>query len=148
MGSCFVLIVVSTYILTIWQWMSVSPATAERNVLSFVPYLKEATSNVSTESLDKAAADPFGLRIWRSRMVQLGGKNRALNEFSVERVGEQHDETLVMLHGYGAGLGFFYKNYEPLTRLKGWKLFSLDLLGMGNSVCKANYAKPLTERKC
>lgn len=66
-------------------------------------------------------------------MVPLSGKNRALNEFSVERVGEQADETLVMLHGYGAGLGFFYRNYEPLSRAPGWKIYSLDMLGMGNS---------------
>jgi len=66
-------------------------------------------------------------------MVHLSGKNRALNEFSIERVGEQADETLVMLHGYGAGLGFFYRNYEPLSRAPGWKIYSLDMLGMGNS---------------
>jgi cardiolipin-specific phospholipase len=66
-------------------------------------------------------------------MVQLSGKNRALNELAIERVGEQADETLVMLHGYGAGLGFFYKNFEPLSRVPGWRLFALDMLGMGNS---------------
>lgn len=66
-------------------------------------------------------------------MVPLSGKNRALNEFSVERVGEQVDNNLVMLHGYGAGLGFFYKNFEPLSRLPGWKLYALDMLGMGGS---------------
>lgn len=66
-------------------------------------------------------------------MVNLSGKNRGLNEFSVERVGEKVDDTLVMLHGYGAGLGFFYKNFEPLTRVPGWKLYALDMLGMGNS---------------
>lgn len=66
-------------------------------------------------------------------MVPLSGKDRALNEFSIERVGEQADDTLVMLHGYGAGLGFFYKNYEPLSRVPGWKLYALDMLGMGNS---------------
>jgi cardiolipin-specific phospholipase len=38
-----------------------------------------------------------------------------------------------MLHGYGAGLAFFYKNYEALSRRPGWKLWSLDLLGMGRS---------------
>lgn len=38
-----------------------------------------------------------------------------------------------MLHGYGAGLGFFYKNFEPLSRMPGWKLYALDMLGMGNS---------------
>lgn len=66
-------------------------------------------------------------------MVELDGKDRALNEFSVERLGEEADQHLVMLHGYGAGLGFFYKNFEPLSRLKGWQLHALDMLGMGRS---------------
>ena len=66
-------------------------------------------------------------------MIELSGKGRALNEFSVERVGEEADQHLVMLHGYGAGLGFFYKNFEPLSRLKGWQLHALDMLGMGRS---------------
>ncbi|KAK8079748.1 hypothetical protein PG997_007566 [Apiospora hydei] len=57
--------------------------------------------------------DPFGPRVWKSQTVQLPGKNRGLNEFSVEHVDEPHDDTLVMLHGYGAGLGFYYKNFEP-----------------------------------
>lgn len=65
--------------------------------------------------------------------MKLSGKNRALNELAIERVGEQPDETLVMLHGYGAGLGFFFKNFEPLSRVPGWRLFALDMLGMGNS---------------
>lgn len=66
-------------------------------------------------------------------MVELNGKNRALNEFSVERIGEKVDHNLVILHGYGAGLGFFYKNFEALSRAKGWQLYALDLLGMGRS---------------
>lgn len=66
-------------------------------------------------------------------MVALSGKNRLLNEYSVERVGEPAEETLVMLHGYGAGLGLFYQNFEPLTRVPGWRLYALDMLGMGNS---------------
>jgi len=117
-------------------WSSVTARQAERNVLSFIPYLREATAdNASTASQlsDLANADPFGHRVWRQTMVPLPGKDRALNEFSIERVGEQADDTLVMLHGYGAGLGFFYKNYEPLTRIPGWRLYALDMLGMGNS---------------
>lgn len=77
--------------------------------------------------------DPFGPRQWHSNLVKLSGKNRALNEFSVERVGEETDHNLVMLHGYGAGLGFFYKNFEGLSQVKGWKVYALDLLGMGRS---------------
>lgn len=103
-------------------------------MLNLVPYLREAVSNNLTSSdVTAAKHDPFGNRIWRSTMVALSGKQRLLNEYSVERVGEPAEETLVMLHGYGAGLGLFYQNFEPLTRVAGCRLFALDMLGMGNS---------------
>jgi cardiolipin-specific phospholipase len=111
----------------------VTPKQAERNVLNLIPYLREATADTALQEGAVAKTDPFGPRVWRSTMVPLSGKNRALNELSIERVGEQADETLVMLHGYGAGLGFWYRNYEPLSRAPGWKIYSLDMLGMGNS---------------
>ena len=124
--------------------------------MSFVPYLKQppthtqtgttppsetqTTASFSENPSDEATAvrtnsnnDPYGPRQWHSNLVKLGGKNRALNEFSVERVGENVDQNLVMLHGYGAGLGFFYKNFEGLSRVRGWKVYALDLLGMGRS---------------
>ncbi|KAH7031268.1 putative alpha/beta hydrolase [Microdochium trichocladiopsis] len=122
-------------------WHSVTPPIAERNVIAHIPYLREAIGSLeSTPSADhpgavqsSARTDPYGPRTWRSMMVPLSGKNRELNEFSVQRDGEEVDDTLVMLHGYGAGLGFFYKNFEPITRNEGWKLYALDMLGMGNS---------------
>jgi cardiolipin-specific phospholipase len=77
--------------------------------------------------------DPYGTRKWATTQVVLPGKDRALNEFSVERVGEDVENNLVMLHGYGAGLGFFYQNFESLSRLPGWRLYALDMLGMGRS---------------
>ena len=131
-------------------------AKAEHAVMSFIPYLKKppthtqtgttlpsetpVTTSFSEENSDKATAvrtesnhDPYGPRQWHSNLVKLSGKNRALNEFSVERVDEDIDQNLVMLHGYGAGLGFFYKNFEGLSRVSGWKIYALDLLGMGRS---------------
>lgn len=30
-------------------------------------------------------------------------------------------------------MGFFYKNFEGISRVKGWKVYALDLLGMGRS---------------
>lgn len=63
------------------------------------------------------------------------GKNCVLNEFLVEREGEDVDNIFVMLYGYGVGLGFFYKNFEFFIRLFGWKLYVLDMLGMGNFFC-------------
>ena len=124
--------------------------------MSFIPYLKETPTQTQTGTekptetpaeSDQAASkneghatkkvisrdDSFGPRQWKSTLVPLAGKNRALNEFSVERVDEKSDQNLVMLHGYGAGLGFFYKNYEQLSRVPGWRIYALDLLGMGRS---------------
>ncbi|KAJ9614553.1 hypothetical protein H2200_002690 [Cladophialophora chaetospira] len=138
------------------QWWSALPAAqAEHRVLSFIPHLQQPpthtktgseppTRNNSTVEINQDASleqvvttnsftDPHGPRTWHSRLVPLSGKNRALNEFSVERTAEPADNNLVILHGYGAGLGFFYKNFEPLSRAKGWQLYALDMLGMGRS---------------
>ncbi|KAF2817514.1 alpha/beta hydrolase [Mytilinidion resinicola] len=137
-------------------WTSLSPAMTEHRVLSFIPLLQKppthtetgsapvsasnSTTNVSSqdgEQLEQVTTnsinDPHGPRRWSSQMVHLSGKNRALNEFSIERIGEPVEQNLVMLHGYGAGLGFFYKNFEGLSRAEGWKLYALDMLGMGRS---------------
>lgn len=137
-------------------WSAPSAADAEHRVLSYIPYLQSppthtqtaseppsqnpSTMDVSQSPEDKARpvttnsmTDPYGPRTWHSKMVQLTGRNRALNEFSVERTDEQVDQTMVILHGYGAGLGFFYKNFEALSRPQGWKLYALDMLGMGRS---------------
>ena len=138
-------------------WSAPSAAEAEHKVLSHIPYLQAppthtqtgsappsvnpSMTNIDTSPLAKASpittnsiTDPYGPRTWRSQMIQLPGKNRALNEFSVERTHEPDaEQNLVILHGYGAGLGFFYKNFEGLSRPKGWHLYALDMLGMGRS---------------
>lgn len=137
-------------------WANIPAATAEHSVMSYIPYLRQpptqtqsgtiahsedgSVSSVSASANHEAstatttsATDPFGPRQWHSNLVKLSGKNRALNEFSVERIDEENDQNLVMLHGYGAGLGFFYKNFEGISRVKGWKVYALDLLGMGRS---------------
>jgi cardiolipin-specific phospholipase len=137
-------------------WAGLTPASTEHRVLSFIPFLQTPPTHTQTGSAPASAAvssmditddaehkarpvtsnsitDAYGPRTWHSNLVKLPGKDRALNEFSVERVGEEVENNLVMLHGYGAGLGFFYKNYESLSRAKGWKLYALDLLGMGRS---------------
>ncbi|KAF2187945.1 alpha/beta-hydrolase [Zopfia rhizophila CBS 207.26] len=137
-------------------WAGLSPAATEHRVLSYIPYLQKPPTHTQTGSAPVSTApsstnlqlhpendaepltttsitDPHGPRRWNSEMVELSGRGRALNEFSVERVGEDVENNLVMLHGYGAGLGFFYKNFEALSRVTGWKIFALDLLGMGRS---------------
>ncbi|KXN70141.1 alpha/beta-hydrolase [Conidiobolus coronatus NRRL 28638] len=42
-------------------------------------------------------------------------------------------KTLVMTHGFGVGLGIFYKNYDAISEVEGYKTYSIDWLGMGRS---------------
>jgi cardiolipin-specific phospholipase len=135
-------------------WTSLAPAVTEHKVLSYVPYLQRPPTHTQTGSAPPSVkgmklgdeersavdvvrttsiTDPYGPRQWNSEQVQLSGKSRSLNEFSVVRPEEDVDNNLVMLHGYGAGLGFFYKNFEGLSRRPNWKLYALDMLGMGRS---------------
>ena len=109
--------------------LAISKPAADGSIVKSDEEKLEKTTSATAISKD----DPYGPRRWMSNLVNLSGKNRALNEYSVERVGEKSDQTLVMLHGYGAGLGFFYKNFEGLSRAEGWKIYALDLLGMGRS---------------
>lgn len=139
-------------------WAGLPAAQTEHTVLSFIPYLQRPPTHTktgsappsisgSTASVDdtkitgntpsrvtsNSVDDPHGPRKWHSSMIPLPGKNRAINEFSIERVGEKVEQNLVILHGYGAGLGFFYKNFEALSRKTGWQTYALDMLGMGRS---------------
>ncbi len=41
--------------------------------------------------------------------------------------------VMVIVHGYGAGLGFWWKNYMGLSGVPGWRVYALDWLGMGRS---------------
>ncbi|KXS09185.1 alpha/beta-hydrolase [Gonapodya prolifera JEL478] len=45
----------------------------------------------------------------------------------------QEKRTFVMAHGYGAALGFFYRNFYGLSLLDGYRIMAFDWLGMGNS---------------
>ncbi|KAJ1979087.1 hypothetical protein H4R35_001643 [Dimargaris xerosporica] len=40
---------------------------------------------------------------------------------------------LVCTHGFGTGLGIFYRNYEALAQTSGRRIYSIDWLGMGLS---------------
>lgn len=81
-------------------------------------------------------------RIAKQEFVHLGGKNRYLNEISIKSStalrsasSDRSRDNVVILHGYGAGLGFFFRNFEGLTSslISGMDFYALDWLGMGLS---------------
>ncbi|KAI8580565.1 hypothetical protein K450DRAFT_236239 [Umbelopsis ramanniana AG] len=89
--------------------------------------------------------------IARVDRVDIGGENRFINTLVVEKANNKNlsrgevehgsndgpvddKKALVMCHGYGAGLGFFYKNYNDIAQASpGYRIFSIDWLGMGRS---------------
>ena len=108
-----------SYIESYLQWKNrPSLGEAEAQLLSLLPFFPETD----------------GSRAARSLQVSVGGGNH-INEFEISRVNEiaNNPEHLVMLHGYGAGLGFFYKNFDDISKVSGWTVHALDLLGYGNS---------------
>lgn len=42
-------------------------------------------------------------------------------------------KNLVITHGYGAGLGFFFRNYAAISKHSDYDIHSIDWLGMANS---------------
>ncbi|KAK6458330.1 Alpha/Beta hydrolase protein [Scheffersomyces xylosifermentans] len=61
-----------------------------------------------------------------------------INEFVIYPAGKTEADTatmnhLIMVHGYGGGLGFFLKNFEALSAVDNWCVHAIDLLGYGCS---------------
>ncbi|KAI5814286.1 Alpha/Beta hydrolase protein [Pyronema omphalodes] len=62
------------------------------------------------------------------------GTPRVLNEILVYHGSKaQIKHHLVLLHGAMAGLAYFYRNLEPLSRKPGWGVYAVDWIGMGRS---------------
>ncbi|KNC86469.1 hypothetical protein SARC_01379 [Sphaeroforma arctica JP610] len=60
----------------------------------------------------------------------LANTNRRTTKHGIDSV--QSDIPLVMLHGYGSGLGFFFRNYDAMcARVP--RVLGVDWLGMGGS---------------
>ncbi|KAF9438664.1 hypothetical protein BGZ76_006037 [Entomortierella beljakovae] len=43
------------------------------------------------------------------------------------------ERAIVVAHGFGAGLGFFFRNYLSLSQIPDSKIYAIDWLGMGGS---------------
>ncbi|KAA8909349.1 hypothetical protein TRICI_004542 [Trichomonascus ciferrii] len=100
-------------------WCSPSAEKAEHAILSFTPFFPESD----------------GRRRAQSNRIDIGD-GLYLNEFEVvntERDQPSSDTDMVVLHGYGAGLGLFFQNFDAWSALPGSRVFALDLLGFGRS---------------
>ena len=57
-----------------------------------------------------------------------------INTLKINHEIPYYTKNVVITHGYGAGLAFFFKNYADIVkRLEHSRVFALDLVGMANS---------------
>ena len=70
--------------------------------------------------------------------VPIDDNGNYINEFVIYPSGKTEVDLpnmkhLVMIHGYGAGLGFYLKNFEAIATKKNWCIHAIDLFGYGCS---------------
>jgi cardiolipin-specific phospholipase len=87
-------------------------------------------------SISPTSAD--GPVIAHSERVTLSEPKRYLNTLTIKSTAPSSDAPppAVLLHGYGAGLGFFFRNFPALARwagMRGTSVYAVDWLGMGRS---------------
>lgn len=101
-------------------WNRSNLEEAEREVLSLLPFYPTCRDNRrKAETMDVA--------------IDAHNKIHEFNIQNLEETVDQKQHHIVLIHGYGAALGFFYKNFEDLTEKPGSNLHALDLLGYGLS---------------
>lgn len=111
------------------QWRhSPNQKDAEQAVFSHLNIVKSPRPGVKTALSNVTIQMP--------KTIVKSRKPVYLHQFSVEP--ESHDPTsnnnLVIMHGYAAGMGFFFKNFDGLHEgLPDWNIYSLDWLGFGLS---------------
>lgn len=104
-------------------------AIAEERLLRRLPFFRPSSSSGSDTAAPVVAT---------SSRVQLAKPNHYLNMLAINAStpSASAPPPAVVLHGYGAGLGFFFNNFPPLANWagrRGSSVYALDWLGMGRS---------------
>ncbi|KAF5387862.1 hypothetical protein D9615_000163 [Tricholomella constricta] len=115
------------------SWWSVGDkqsAISEERLLRRLPFFRPQNLSSMPNSDSPVIAN--------SSRVDLDSTKRYLNTLSILSTSPSSNAPppAVVLHGYGAGLGFFYQNFPVLAQWagrRGSSVYALDWLGMGRS---------------
>ncbi|KAF9046062.1 alpha/beta-hydrolase [Hymenopellis radicata] len=120
----------SAFAASMKQWWAAGEkqsAISEERLLRRLPFFRKDKS----EPVD-------GPVVAHSSRVTLSNPKHYLNTFSMNATSPSPTAPppAVLLHGYGAGLGFYFQNFLPLAQWagrRGSSVYALDWLGMGRS---------------
>ncbi|CAI5760782.1 unnamed protein product [Candida verbasci] len=66
--------------------------------------------------------------------IQIDQNGNYINEFVIYPKNKNSNmKHLIMIHGYGAGLGFYLKNFDEISKPDNWCIHAIDLFGYGCS---------------
>ena len=96
-----------------------------------LPFFRSGSSSTPSSPADGAV-------IAHSEQVPLSKPKHYLNTLAIKPTSASPEAPppAVLLHGYGAGLGFFFLNFPALARwagTRGTSVYAVDWLGMGRS---------------
>lgn len=97
-------------------------------------------ASAERQVLRTVGLDPLLNSDVRSMDIRIG-PGRYLNELEIGNPESQNH--IVLIHGYGAAKGFFYRNLNALASLPNTRLHAIDLLGYGRSSRIARRKLPL-----
>lgn len=117
-----------------WSIGSKSSAASEERLLRKLPYYQcpnDSSINISNPKVDHGV-------IATSSKVSLPNPNHHINTVSFLPTQPRIPSATpaVLLHGYGAGLGFYYRNFPTIgswVASRGAPVYAIDWLGMGRS---------------
>ncbi|KAF8897326.1 alpha beta-hydrolase [Infundibulicybe gibba] len=123
----------SAFVASVKSWWSVGEkqsAISEERLLRRLPFFRP--ENLSEPSSMQSPV------IAHSSRVDLATPKHYINTLSITSTSPSSTAPApaVLLHGYGAGLGFFYQNFPTLAQWAGRygsSVYALDWLGMGRS---------------
>ncbi|KAI0742130.1 alpha/beta-hydrolase [Irpex lacteus] len=123
----------SNFVSSVKSWWSAGEkesAAAEERLLHKMPYYRSSDS-------PPPSTNEYGVVAHRTK-VELSQPKQYLNTLTIAST-EPSDNApppAVMLHGYGAGLGFFFQNFAALGEWAASRkstVYAVDWLGMGRS---------------
>ncbi|TFK56161.1 alpha/beta-hydrolase [Heliocybe sulcata] len=110
-----------------WAAGEKESAAAEERLLRQLPFFRPSGSSPNAHGVVASSA-----------RVDLNTPKHYLNTLSIKSTNPSPTAPppAVMLHGYGAGLGFYFRNYDAVAAWagrRGTDVYALDWLGMGRS---------------